>query len=379
MRAWYRLSASMVTNATRPGKYLDGGGLLLQVRDDGTKQWVFRYQRNKRERAMGLGTTRSTSLADARAKADDARRILAQGLDPIEQRRAGRQTEAAATARLTTVREVVRLYLAKYESKWSSPKHRREWESSLDRFVHPLIGNVAADDLEVAHVLKVVEPIWQRIPETARRTLGRLEELIDFARVAGLRSNDSNPARWRGHLDAVLPAPTRIKAKVHLAAMHWRDVPAFMARLRDEQGVAARALEFIVLTGVRMSEAIGAQWDEVDFKTRVWEVPAARIKMRKAHVVPLSSRALAILQEMRGSHATWVFPGRFAASAISDNAILLLLHRLAGDKVTAHGFRSSLRTWAAESSGFKPRDCRSHVGACGFQRNFAGLPAHVIF
>ena len=179
------------------------------------------------------------------------------------------------------------------------------------------------------------------IPETARRVLGRLEELIDFARVAGLRSKDTNPARWRGHLDAVLPAPTRIKAKVHHAAMHWRDVPAFMARLRGEQGVAARALEFIVLNGPRMSEAVGAKWDEVDFKARTWTVPAERIKMRKAHVVPLSNRSLAILEEMRGGHPTWVFPGRFNKSPISDNAVLLLLHRLAGDEVTAHGFRST--------------------------------------
>ena len=238
MRAFNRLSASFCASASTPKKYNDGGGLLLHVREDGSKQWVFRYQRLKRERAMGLGTLRTTSLAAARVKADEARRALAEGRDPIDQRHAERQKEAAAVARLTTVRDVAKLYLAKNEAKWSNDKHRREWKSSLDRFVHPLIGNVAADAVDVAHVLRVVEPIWQRIPATAHRVLGRLEELIDFARVAGLRSDDANPARWRGHLDAVLPAPRRIKAKVHHAALPYAEVPAFMARLRVEQGAA---------------------------------------------------------------------------------------------------------------------------------------------
>ena len=230
--------------------------------------------------------------------------------------------EAAAVAKLTTIRDVAKLYLAKNEAKWSNDKHRREWKSSLDRFVHPLIGNVAADAIEVAHVLRVVEPIWQRIPATAHRILGRLEELIDFARVAGLRSNDANPARWRGHLDAVLPAPRRVKAKVHHAAMPYAEVPAFMARLRTEQGTSARALEFVVLTGVRVSEAVGAQWSEIDFKQGVWNVPAERIKTRQPHRVPLSPRALAILNDMRGGHAKWVFPGRFDSAPCSDNMIL---------------------------------------------------------
>ena len=194
------------------------------------------FMRHKRERFNGPWHGAHGQLAEARAKADEARRILAQGLGPYRpsaRRAATKPRPPPGSRRYASAR----LYLGRNEARWSNAKHRREWESSLDRFVHPVIGNVAADDLEVAHVLRVVEPIWQRIPDTARRVLGRLEELIDFARVAGLRSKDANPARWRGHLDAVLPAPRRIKPKVHHAAMHYRDLPAFMAGLRGEQGV----------------------------------------------------------------------------------------------------------------------------------------------
>ena len=251
MRALNRLTAGFVAKVSQPGKYLDGGGLWLVVRKNGGRAWLFRYQRNGVARFMGLGSLRSTSLAEARERADAARRKLAAGIDPINERIGVRQQEAADVAQLRSVREVAALFFAKHQGRWSK---ERDWKRSLDLYVHPVIGNVAIADVGVPHVLKVVEPIWHRIPETARRVLGRLEELIDYARIGGLRRDDSNPAKWNGGLDAVLPPPSKIKPTEHHAALHYRDVPGFMAKLRAEPGVAARALEFLILTGTRMSE-----------------------------------------------------------------------------------------------------------------------------
>jgi integrase len=193
---------------------------------------------------------------------------------------------------------------------------------------------------------------WHRVPETTRRVLGRIEELIDFARVAGLRRDDSNPAKWRGGLDAVLPAPSKVKPVIHHAALHYHDLPDFMQRLRAEEGTAARALAFLILTGTRMNEMRHAKWDEIEGD--VWTVPAERMKMRKAHRVPLAPRAREILKAMRGQNPTLIFPGRMAGRPIDDNTVLRVLQRLAGAQVTAHGFRSALRSWAAETTTFKP-------------------------
>jgi integrase len=349
MRTWYRLSAAMVANASRPGKYLDGGGLILHVRDGGSRQWAFRYQRNGRKRALGLGPVRTVTLAEARERAHEARRLIAAGHDPLDQRKATRQAEQAAAAKLTTVRQVAALYFAKHEARWSNDKHRREWKSSIDRLVLPVIGNLSVAEIETAHVLKVIEPLWSRIPMTADRVRGRIEALLDYAKVAGLREAGDNPASWDGHLAALLPAPRALKPVVHHAAMDYRNVPAFMATLRAEPGVAARALEFIILTGVRLSEAIFARWDEIDTTVKTWTIPPARMKRRKEHVVPLAARPTAILDEMRGGHAVWVFPGSIPDKAISDNSIDRLRKRLGAD--TAHGFRASFRTWAEERTG----------------------------
>ena len=219
IRAWYRLSAAFNANANTPGKkYADGGGLWLAVRKTGTRHWLFRYQRDGIARAMGMGSLRSTSLAA--------------GVDPINDRIGARPQEAAA--QLRTVREVAALFFAKHQGRWTK---ERDWKRSLELYVHPAIGNVAISDVAVPHVLKVMEPHWQRIPETMRRVLGRLEQLIDYARIAGLRCDDCNPAKWNGGLDAVLPPPSKIKPVVHHAAMHYRGVPDFMRKLRAEPGL----------------------------------------------------------------------------------------------------------------------------------------------
>ena len=359
MRAQNRLSASFVANAKTPGKYLDGGGLLLAVRKNGSRHWLLRYQRNGIKRGMGLGSLRNTSLAQARERADAARRNLAAGIDPINQRIGARQQEAAAAAQLRTVREVAALFFAKHQGRWSK---ERDWKRSLDLYVHPVIGKVGIADVAVPHVLKVVEPHWSRIPETMRRVLGRLEEVIDFARIAGLRRDDSNPAKWSGGLDAVLPPPSKMKPTEHHAAMHYRDVPGFMAKLQAETGVAARALEFLILTGTRMSEMRFATWAEVEGD--VWIVPASRTKMRKAHRVPLPPRATEILREMRGQHAEVIFPGSRPSRPVDDNTVARVLHRLAGP-LTAHGFQERAAHMGGRGRAFRARDLRGCFGASG--------------
>ncbi len=362
MRSRYRLSATQTANAKEPGKLQDGGGLILHVRDGGSRQWVLRFQRHGRKRTMGLGGALDLTLADARARADEARRLIAAGHDPIEHRKAARQAEAATAARLTTMRDLAALYLAKHDGRWTNDKHRREWRSSLDRLVLPIIGNMAASDVETAHVLKVLEPIWTRIPETADRVRGRVQSLLDFARVAGLRGDGDNPAKWDGHLAALLPAPKALKPTTHHPALAYADVPNFVVALRTETSVEARALEVIVLTAVRLSEAIFARWAEIDFATKCWTVPAERMKRRKAHVVPLSDRVLAIFAEMRRlrddpADTDFVFPGRFADKPISDNSIDRLRVRLTDGRATTHGFRAAFRTWAAERTSFPEAVC----------------------
>ena len=348
MRALHRLSAAQIANEKRPGRHRDGGGLALHIREDGSAQWVFIFQRQGRRREMGLGSRNALTLKEARERAHEARRKLAAGLDPINDRLASRRQEAAEAAQLQTVRQVATLFFAKHEARWVKVG---EWKRSFDKYVHPVIGNVAIADVGVPHVLKVAEPIWHRIPETAHRVLGRLEELIDFARIAGLRRDDANPAKWKGGLDAVLPAPGKIKPTEHHAALQYRDIPDFMARLRAEPGVAARALEFLILTGTRMSEMRFATWAEIEGD--VWVVPAARMKMRKEHRVPLSPRAVEILNALRGQHPEVIFPGSRPGRPVDDQTLARLLQRLAGP-VTPHGCRSAFKTWAAERTNFAP-------------------------
>jgi integrase len=348
MRALHRLSATQVAKEARPGRHRDGGGLGLHIRENGSAQWVLIFQRHGRKREMGLGSRETVTLKQARERAHEARSKLAAGIDPINDRLAARRQEAAAAAQLQTVRQVAALFFAKHEARWVK---FGDWKRSFDLYVHPVIGNVAIADVGVSHVLRVVEPIWHRIPETAKRVLGRLEELIDFARIAGLRREDANPARWKGGLDAVLPPPSKIKPTEHHAALHYRDLPAFMAKLRAEPGVAARALEFLALTGTRMSEARFARWSEIE--GGVWTIPTERMKMRREHRVPLSPRALEILDQQRGQYPDVIFPGSRPGRPIDDNTIARLLQRLAGP-VTAHGCRSALKTWAAERTNFAP-------------------------
>ena len=348
-----KLTARKVAATRAPGRYGDGLGLWLQVTETGVKSWLFRYMHRGRARAMGLGPVHTVGLADARTKAAAARKMLLDGIDPIEAGAAARARAAAADARMVTFRSCAELCIADRDPGWRNPKHRAQWRSTLETFAYPLLGDLPVADVDTGLVLKVLRPVWTAKPETASRLRGRIEAVLDWARVHGHRSGD-NPARWRGHLDNILPRRSRVAPTQHFPALPYAELPAFMAALRDLDFVSARALEFLILTAARTGEVIGATLGEIDTASNVWTVPAARTKTRREHRVPLSNRALAILKGLPRD-GDFVFPGARDKAPLSNMALLMTLRRLGRGDLTVHGFRSTFRDWAAERTAY-PRD-----------------------
>jgi integrase len=345
-----------------PGRHYDGDGLHLLVRADGTGFWVFRFTSNGRTREAGLGRARgrnAVSLAEARLKASKLRQQVRDGVDPLEERKtaAERQRADAALTRagLITFGKVADDYLASHEASWSNPKHRQQWRNTLRDYVLPLLADLPVREVSTAHVMQVIEPLWRERTETASRVRGRIETLLDFAAARQWRDGE-NPARWKGHLAHMLPARSKIARVQHHAALDWREVGAFMAKLREQEGVAARCLEYIVLTAARSGEARGMIWNEMDTGEAVWRVPGARMKASKEHRVPLSNAALATLArmaELRSSDApdALVFPGSRNGRRLTD-VVLARAVAITGWKVTVHGFRSCFRDWAAECTSY---------------------------
>ena len=352
MEGTKRLTARAVRELTEPGRYGAGDGLYLDVASGGSKSWVFRFQLHGRRREMGVGSVRHFTLAEARDKAVDLRRAVARGLDPLDERRAIRASARAAAARAMTFLQCAEAYIAAHEDSWKNAKHRWQWGASLASFVYPHFGEVMVDRIDVAMVLKALEPIWRTKPETASRVRGRIETVLSWATAREYRQGE-NPARWRGHLQHMLPARNKVARVEHHAAMPYRDVGAFMAALADQNGVAARALEFTILTAARTGETIGARWSEFNMAERVWTVPAGRMKAGREHKVPLSHAALAVLTRMAETRESdFVFPGHRAGQALSNMAMLMLLRRMGHDSISVHGFRSSFSDWAAEQTAF---------------------------
>lgn len=351
-RTLNRLTAIRVTRLKHKGMYADGGGLYLRVADGGSKQWIFRYTTCGRLRDMGLGPVHTLGLAEARERAREARRLRLDGIDPIEHKRAQRASQRVALAKAMTFRQCAEAYIASHEAGWGNRRHRQQWTNTLEQHVHPVIGSLPVAAIDTALVMKVIESKWKAIPETASRLRGRIEAILDWATVRGYRQGD-NPARWRGHLDHLLPAKSRVREVRHLAALPYAEIGEFMAKLREHDLVSALALEFLILTAARTGEAIGAAWDEVDFGQATWIIPARRMKAGKEHRVPLSVPALAILHRLY-AHRTgeFVFPGVKAGSPLSNMAMLILLGRMGRGDITAHGFRSTFRDWAAELTAF---------------------------
>jgi integrase len=334
--------------------YADGAGLYLQVTGDGGKSWIYRFSLRGKPREMGLGSLTAVSLADARAKAATCRALRQDGVDPIEARRAQHAQAALDAAKAITFKEAAERYIAAHKAGWKAAKHAGLWENTLVTYAYPVIGKVSVQAVDTGLVLKILEPIWSTKPETAGRVRGRIEAVLDWAKSRGLRRGE-NPARWRGHLQYQLPARSKVRRVKHHAALPYADLPAFMVALREQDGIGARALEFTILTASRTGEIIGATRDEANAAEKLWTVPAVRMKAGREHRVPLSSRAVAILEEMtdpRNGQHKFVFPGGKHGKPLSNMAMAQVLKRMERDGITVHGFRSTFRDWAAERTGY---------------------------
>jgi integrase len=347
-----RLNALRVEKQRKPGLYPDGNGIYLQVTlgADGSsrKSWLFRFRMHgRRERKMGLGAFPAVSLQEARDKASSARKLCNDGIDPVEQRKAERAKARVADARSMTFNQCAKAYITAHRPGWRNVKHAAQWTSTLETYASPIFGTLPAHAIDTTLVLKVLEPIWSTKPETANRVRGRIEAVLNWAKARGYR-NGENPAHWRGHLDHLLPARAKVRRVQHHAALDYHEIGTFMAALRERKTLAARALEFAILTAGRTSEVTHARWDEIDVGAKLWTVPAGRMKAGREHRVPLSDAALRVLERMRQVRQNdHIFPGERRA-ALSSMAMLKTLERINRPELTVHGFRSSFRTWAAE-------------------------------
>jgi integrase len=353
-RSTNRLTALRVSKATNPGMYADGGGLYLQVTGVGARSWIYRFSLAGRSREMGLGPLSLLGLQEARAKALEARRMRHEGIDPIEARHAARMRQQLEAAKAVAFKDCAEAYIKVHRAAWHNEKHAGQWATTLATYAEPVFGSLSVQAIDTALVLKVIEPIWATKAETAGRLRGRIEAVLDWATVRGYRSGD-NPARWRGHLDKLLPARSKVRKVVHHAAIPYGELPGFLADLRGQEGVAARALEFTILTAARTGETIGSTWDEINFAEKVWIVPAERMKAGKEHRVPLCARAMALADEMsagRDSGEQFVFPGGRRGKPLSNMGMVMTLRRMGRECITVHGFRSSFRDWAAERTSF---------------------------
>jgi integrase len=349
-----RLTALKVSRATKSGMYADGGGLYLQVTGTGAKSWIYRYMLRGKEREMGLGSLSAVGLADARTKASECRSLRQAGVDPIDARKSARDQARLDAAKALTFKNAAVAYIDAHRAGWRNPKHIWQWGATLATYANPIIGDLSLQVIDTTLVLKVLEPIWPTKPETASRLRGRIEAVLDWATVRGYRKGE-NPARWRGHLSKLLPARSKVRKVKHLTALPYAELPSFVVALRAQGGIAARALEFTILTAARTSEAIGAKWNEISLTDKVWTVPAGRMKAGKEHRVPLSGPALLILENMKrkaGAADGLVFQGGKLGKPLSNMAMIAVLRRMGRGDSTVHGFRSSFRDWAAERTNF---------------------------
>jgi len=357
-----KLKALQVTREARPGRYPDGGGLYLQVSSTGSKSWVFRYRSNGHlstsgkplSREMGLGSIHDVGLSEARQAAQEARRKLQQGIDPIEARQTLRAATEAVKSKSMTFAEAARKCIAAKQAGWKNEKHAGQWESTLlgKRTLH--LQRMQVAQIETADVIRVLQPIWTEIPETADRLRNRIEAVLGWAGAHGYRTGE-NCARWRKHLDQLLPKKSDVRPVKHHPALPFAEVPKFVERLRLQEGIAARALEWTILAAGRTGETIGAKLGEVDRQQLVWTVPAMRMKAKRPLRVPLSARMIEILDELRDLQEgqEWIFlsPDQ-DKGPLSNGAMLALLERMGAGHITVHGFRSSFRDWASEMTAF---------------------------
>jgi integrase len=345
------LTVKKIARLKKKGRYRDGRNLFLQVSESGAMSWLLRYRINHRDRWLGLGSYELFSIEEARDRAHTARKLIADNVDPVEQRRAERVAAAAKAGKSITFKEAAEEYFRLNEATWQNAKSKAQFLSSLKHHAYPVLGHVPLPEIDTDLVLKVLRPKWLELTETMSRVRGRIEAVLAWGKVNGYRpSNADNPALWTGHLDAALPARTQVAKVEHHPAIDYHEMPAFMADLAKREGIAALALRFLILCASRTNEVIGARWSEVDFDEAVWEVPAERMKMKKAHRVPLPRPALDILRAMpREKGNDFIFIGARQA-ALSNMAMAVLLRRMKRDDISVHGMRATFRTWCGEET-----------------------------
>jgi integrase len=344
-----KLTARKVETA-KPGKYGDGGGLQLSVASGGAKKWVLRFLWQGRPREMGLGSYPEVSLADAREKALAGRRLSRGGVDPIAARK---KSEG-----VPTFGKLADEIAGRLAEGFRNEKHKAQWRMTLTVYAGALRAK-PVDKIDTADILDVLRPIWQAKPETASRLRGRIERVLNAAKAKGYRTGE-NPATWRGHLENLLPKPSRL-VRGHHTAMRYQEVPVFLAKLRERRAVAAMALEFCILTATRSGEVLGALWSEIDPDEKVWTIPKERMKAAREHRVPLSEPTLAIVRKLGEAQVSdFVFPGQRSGKPLSVMALEMVLRRMRTQDATVHGFRSSFRDWAGNETHF-PRELAEHA------------------
>ncbi len=347
-----RMTALDVANAKKPGAYADGDGLYLHVSPKGAKSWIFRYSAGPKRREMGLGSADIFSLKEARQRAADARKIVAQGQDPLAAKQVAAVAEKVAAVKSVTFAQCAERYIAAHRAGWRNEKHSAQWTATIAAYANPHFGELPVGAIETPHIMAALKPIWTQKPETASRVRGRIESVLDWATVSGLREG-SNPARWKGHIQTLLPKRSKVAAVEHHAALPYAEMPSFFLRLQAADGMGAKALQFAILTAARTGEAIGATWQEIDLEARLWTIPGVRMKAGKEHRVALSGPVLELLRKLetirQGQH---VFPGQQDGKPLSNMALLMCLRRMDRDDLTTHGFRSTFRDWCAEQTGY---------------------------
>lgn len=376
------LTALQIKHA-KEGMHADGNGLYLRVQASGARSWIFRFQLNGKRREMGIGTLADKSTIDARAEAGRLSALVRSGIDPIEDRKRKvaqeEENKKQATAASTTFRTVATEYVANHRAEWKNEKHADQWANTLATYAYPVIGDKPVGEVTTEDILKILKPIWVTKTETASRLRGRIELVLSYAKALKLRQGE-NPALWRGHLDALLPKPTKLKNVRHHPALPYSKIPDFVEKLRQASGSGARALEFAILTAARSGEVRLATWSEIDLGTKLWTIPAERMKAKREHWVPLSDAAITLLKALPKIDGNpYLFPGERDKKPVSDMTLTAIIRRFndveegekpewidpkTGDQVVPHGFRSTFRDWAAEI-GHYPRELAEHALAHG--------------
>jgi integrase len=345
-----QLTAAKAQKLKAPGMYPDGAGLYLQVTGADAKSWVLRYSLRGKAREMGLGSLRKVTLADARRKAAECHKLLDGHVDPIEHRAQARAAGALANATSITFKEAAARYIAMRSKGLKNAKHAAQWGTTIATYAEPILGKLLVRDIDVGHVHQVLEPIWASKPETGGRVRGRIEKILGWAKVNNYRAGE-NPARWRDNLDQLLPKLSEVRKVKHHPALPYAELPAFMEKLRREEGSGARALEFAILTAARTEEVILASPAEINYREKLWTVPAQHMKLKREHLVPLCDRAMQLLDRCT---ETYLFPSpSHPDKHLSNMAMLMVLDRMAYGHVTVHGFRSTFKDWTRDCTRFE--------------------------